>query len=380
MDSMHHAQQSNDHDHQQKNGEHEQENRQRAQATPPCTLNSLVKDYWSLIQRQGEPMSTGLPCLDDALGGGFLPQRLNVVVGPPSSGKTTLAHQIAYHVINNGRPVVYLSLEESPQALIAKTLSREFDLDYGKVLRGDRALEPQITQALDALSQRQATTSLRYLFNGTDRTTRIPNMLEYLSVVAKEHFSQYEQPGLIVVDYLQQLARGYRAQHPKDRRDLRECVGWMTDSLRQMARSRNCTVLVLSSQRRANGYGQERARSIAKESALSSAKESGDIEYDCDALFALKPAEEKREAGQPPLPKLPKEWQPYELEVAKNRMGRKDITLPLAWRGDRQMMRDAKDVAQATGRASAAKPFPVGRAKAGKGKGGREVFFTDDIA
>ena len=48
------------------------------------------------------PLSTGIPGLDDVLGGGFTPNRLYLVEGNPGSGKTTLALQCLLEGVRRG--------------------------------------------------------------------------------------------------------------------------------------------------------------------------------------------------------------------------------------------------------------------------------------
>src|ERR1035437_6311031 len=50
--------------------------------------------------------STGVPNLDLILGGGLIRGTLTIVVGPPGSGKTTLAMQIAFAAARAGRKVL----------------------------------------------------------------------------------------------------------------------------------------------------------------------------------------------------------------------------------------------------------------------------------
>ena len=64
--------------------------------------------------------STGVPHLDQALGGGMPRGALAIVVGPPGSGKTTLACQIAFEVARDrGHALVLTALSETSTKLIA---------------------------------------------------------------------------------------------------------------------------------------------------------------------------------------------------------------------------------------------------------------------
>jgi circadian clock protein KaiC len=52
-------------------------------------------------------LTTGVPALDQALGGGLHPRQLVLLCGAPGSGKTALAAQVAFAHASAGRPVVF---------------------------------------------------------------------------------------------------------------------------------------------------------------------------------------------------------------------------------------------------------------------------------
>jgi circadian clock protein KaiC len=64
-----------------------------------------------------ERISTGLPGLDNILGGGLDPDRLYLVEGTPGSGKTTLALQFLLEGVRHGEKVLYITLSESENEL-----------------------------------------------------------------------------------------------------------------------------------------------------------------------------------------------------------------------------------------------------------------------
>ena len=62
-------------------------------------------------------LGTGIPGLDEILGGGLPRRRLYLVEGAPGSGKTTLALQYLLEGRDRGEPVIYVTLSESNQEL-----------------------------------------------------------------------------------------------------------------------------------------------------------------------------------------------------------------------------------------------------------------------
>jgi replicative DNA helicase len=291
-----------------------------AMPTQIATLGELAAAYWDRIAEQRQAAPTGLGGLDEALGGGLQAQRLFVVLGGPGSGKTTLVNQIAETVANRGRPVVYLTTEDPMSTLLAKTVARLGRLDYGAALQGRASEQGTIDQALADLRERKSAERLLYVEgNGA--------VLDDLSTVAQQHFVRFATEdggaGILIVDYLQRMARAQMKAMRNTIRDLREAVTMLTEDLRDLARDLNCTVIAVASQSRASGYGNA--------NAIASAKESGDIEYTADVLMSLA----KDEQRQAPL-----RCEARSLSLAKNRLG-SQTTINLDWRPDRQQFTEA---------------------------------------
>lgn len=59
-------------------------------------------------------LPTGVPGLDDILGGGLPEFSFNVLAGPPGCGKTTLAHQIMFALATRERPALYFTVLGEP--------------------------------------------------------------------------------------------------------------------------------------------------------------------------------------------------------------------------------------------------------------------------
>ena len=59
-------------------------------------------------------LSTGVPGLDDVLGGGLPEFSFNLIAGPPGCGKTTLAHQMMFALATPERPALYFTVLGEP--------------------------------------------------------------------------------------------------------------------------------------------------------------------------------------------------------------------------------------------------------------------------
>ncbi|MFA6984794.1 MAG: ATPase domain-containing protein [Arenimonas sp.] len=59
-------------------------------------------------------LATGVPGLDEILGGGLPEFSFNLIAGPPGCGKTTLAHQMMFALATPARPALYLTVLGEP--------------------------------------------------------------------------------------------------------------------------------------------------------------------------------------------------------------------------------------------------------------------------
>src|SRR6187200_23909 len=72
---------------------------------------------------------TGIPGLDDILGGGLIPHRLYLIDGDPGAGKTTLALQFLLEGIRAREKCLYITLSETKEELSASAASHGWSLD-----------------------------------------------------------------------------------------------------------------------------------------------------------------------------------------------------------------------------------------------------------
>ena len=81
-----------------------------------------------------EICSTGVPGLDDVLGGGLPRACLHLIEGSPGVGKTTLAMQFLLDGVRRGESCLYVTLSESQRELEAVARSHRWDLKGIKII------------------------------------------------------------------------------------------------------------------------------------------------------------------------------------------------------------------------------------------------------
>lgn len=91
-------------------------------------------------------VGTGIPGLDEVLGGGLTPNRLYVVDGMPGSGKTTLGLQFLIDGARRGESVLYVTLSETTDELCDVAASHGWGLDgiaIRELVPSQENLEPE---------------------------------------------------------------------------------------------------------------------------------------------------------------------------------------------------------------------------------------------
>jgi circadian clock protein KaiC len=78
-------------------------------------------------------LATGVPGLDDVLGGGLPEYSFNLVAGPPGCGKTTLAHQMMFALATPERPALYFTMLGEPPLKMLR-YQQQFDFFDGDAI------------------------------------------------------------------------------------------------------------------------------------------------------------------------------------------------------------------------------------------------------
>ncbi len=243
---------------------------------------------------------TGLPDLDAKLGGGLSTRQLTIVMAPPADGKSALAVATSIHV-QAEVPVLYASTELETNELEARLAAQLLNCPWRDIVDG--TIERKL---LDGALERLRT--MRIYAIGCERLPMGDAALATIDSECRRLATPHGVPPLVVVDYLQDLARG------ADERAVRGKIGALATRCRAMAQRLDCVMLVISSVSRAY-YGIKRAQEMREADDpsvyLAAAKESGDVDYAAAVVMFLDVAAAEPGAG----------YRCARIAVAKSRHG-----------------------------------------------------------
>ena len=120
---------------------------------------------------------TGVPGLDDILGGGIPEFSFNVIAGTPGCGKTTLAHQIVFANATPERPALYFTVLGEPAIKMLRYQQQYSFFDaarLGKAIRfinlADVVLEQDLNAVLEEIIKQVTTINPRIVVVDSFRT------------------------------------------------------------------------------------------------------------------------------------------------------------------------------------------------------------------
>ena len=122
-------------------------------------------------------LPSGVPKLDDILGGGWPEYSFNLIVGEPGSGKTTLAHQFMFANATVERPALYFTVLGEPTIKMLRYQQQFAFFDADKINGAvqfanltDEALTNDLGTVLDAIMARIEESSPRIVIVDSFRT------------------------------------------------------------------------------------------------------------------------------------------------------------------------------------------------------------------
>ena len=271
----------------------------------------LIAEQWDRLERLragdvDEGLPTGLPALDEVLGG-LVDDRLYVIAARPSMGKTSLAYNfVASGAMDHHKPVLLVSLEMRGNEVIqritaSKGMIRAEHFDTGQ-------FTPEESVRLEQVSSSLAGAPI-YLLDTSDTT------VQSIRAAARKIKSMHGgELGLIVIDYIQLMSgSGGRGRNDSRQQEVSD----ISRGCKVMARDLNVPVVALSQLSRQVEQRQD------KRPMLSDLRESGAIEQDADAVVFIYRDEFYNPATDEPGV--------AELLVAKNRQGAAGVTVKVRW-------------------------------------------------
>ena len=261
------------------------------------------KEHADAVRDMTPRIQTGITALDNALGGGLLPQYY--VLGAISSlGKSTLCGQICDNIAltEGGRDVIIFTLEMSRDDLLCKSFARMMAERRAACLPDD-ASGPDLAHALEGLpsasdigegwkrfslpkeiQQEIERTEAEY-FERTRGRIWIISGRQDVNSIREQIFRHVDlsqrahphgwQPPVVLVDYIQILAAPEDAKFYSDKAKLDNDVYWLGET----TRTKGChmPIIGISSFNRANYYAP---------ADLNALNGSGNLEYDADYVIA----------------------------------------------------------------------------------------------
>lgn len=261
------------------------------------------KEHADAVRDMTPRIQTGITALDNALGGGLLPQYY--VLGAISSlGKSTLCGQICDNIAltEGGRDVIIFTLEMSRDDLLCKSFARMMaerraaclpddvsGADLAHALEGlpsasdigegwkRFSLPKEIQQEIERTEAEyfERTRGRIWIISGRQDVNSIREQIfRHVDLSQKKHPHGW-QPPVVLVDYIQILAAPEDAKFYSDKAKLDNDVYWLGET----TRTKGChmPIIGISSFNRANYYAP---------ADLNALNGSGNLEYDADYVIA----------------------------------------------------------------------------------------------
>jgi len=232
----------------------------RLQPGKKFNLEGLLSDTVESIFEKTTLIKTGINTLDTAISG-MTRGELTIIAGRPGNAKTTIAANIARHLIHQGKKVVMFNREMPNTEMMKKFLAMESQSLLYRNLRHNTGLNSQ--EVIDTASRISELYSDKlFMFDdirdldGSFREIKAINP----DVVIDDHIGLIEYPA-------------------NDRRDLRLKIGDTTRKYKWLAKSQGMSVILVSQMNRNVEYRNDRVP------RLSDLAESGNLEQDAELVI-----------------------------------------------------------------------------------------------
>jgi replicative DNA helicase len=180
----------------------------------------LVANY---LEEPAACYSTGLPSLDDLLGGGLYAGKLYALAARKKAGKTALLGTVSEALNRTGRVHGFVALEMTPVEIEMRQVARQLKVSPVRLLRGRAAINP-----VDAREVIQAMTDTP---DATVYLKRPGASLDELRTFILKAKHRHGAVG-VIIDYLQLI--GGKSRHDTEEYHLRAISQALADMTRQL--------------------------------------------------------------------------------------------------------------------------------------------------
>lgn len=224
-----------------------------------ASFGEVIGEVIHEAQNPNGGLKTGFH-LFDHMTGGLRPGEMILIAARPSHGKTTLALQMAFNAARTGTPVAIFSLEMRRQQLIQRLLAAIASVP-AEHLRDGR------------LTAQEWDNVMRWSPRVADYPIWIDDTPDLSVAEMRARAAGVKtRPGLIVVDYIQLMRSGERAENRVQE------IAAVSRGVKAVAKTMNVPVLACCQLNRAS---EGRSDSMPE---LSDLRESGQLEQDADVV------------------------------------------------------------------------------------------------
>jgi len=250
----------------------------------PCVSEYLRTSFSDDLMKYSQSgTQTGFQTFDEKTGGIFT--GLTIIGAGSGAGKTTFCLQIADQIATSGRPVVYVSCEQSAVELVSKSLNRIIN-QAGRIrsnskrvrqtFRPGQSVAANMSEYEKAMIEAQNNAYAKYCKEVADNLFILEGSfgltIEQLIAGYDELAKGMQNAPVLFVDYLQCLKTSERIT------DQRLITDRVVTGLKLLSRDYSVPVVAISSFNRSAGNS---------EADMTSFKESGMIEFTSDLLMTL---------------------------------------------------------------------------------------------
>ena len=151
-------------------------------------------------------LCTGVPGLDEVLGGGLPEFSFNLIAGQPGSGKTTLAHQIMFALATPERPAIYFTVLGEPPLKMLR-YQQQFDFFDSEAINrsirfinlSEEAVDGDLDRVLRRIVDEVTTHSPALVFVDSFRSVVVASQTHEARPSNVQHFVQ--QLGLLLTSW-----------------------------------------------------------------------------------------------------------------------------------------------------------------------------------